>query len=467
MQNQNHNILDTDQIGRLLIKLSIPMLFGTLVQVSYSIVDAIFIGHCVGTMALAALSVVFPLQMMAMGVGNMVAVGGASLISRLIGGTDKTGAERALGNGIATGILLAILLTAIVLPNVDFWIKLIGASDKVLPLAKDYLTIIMSGVVFNVLSSILMIYIRAEGNARVSMTMMILGSGLNIILDAIFIIQLNMGVSGAALATVLSQIAAMIYALSYYITGSSYIRLRIRNFMPDIKILRLIFAIGVSQFVQMVTTSIAAMFIIKMAATYGGDLALSSFGIIQRILNFAMMPGMIIAQGMQPILGFNYGAKRYHHVLKTLTLAAISATALSTVLFLVLYLLPGPIIRVFTNDKQLIDECVHVMKLVFLALPVLGFFNVGQQVFPSIGKAVESFIIAITRPVVFMLPSVLILPRFLALDGVWTSFPTSDGLTFLLVVVLIIPLIRKLQKATATEKTEKPNLTRDTPPVGH
>jgi putative MATE family efflux protein len=467
MQNQNHNILDTDQIGRLLIKLSIPMLFGTLVQVSYSIVDAIFIGHCVGTMALAALSVVFPLQMMAMGVGNMVAVGGASLISRLIGGTDKTGAERALGNGIATGILLAILLTAIVLPNVDFWIKLIGASDKVLPLAKDYLTIIMSGVVFNVLSSILMIYIRAEGNARVSMTMMILGSGLNIILDAIFIIPLKMGISGAALATVISQIAAMIYALSYYITGSSYIRLRIRNFMPDFKILRLIFAIGVAQFVQMITTSIAAMLIIKMAATYGGDLALSSFGIIQRILNFAMMPGMIIAQGMQPILGFNYGAKRYHHVLKTLTLAAISATALSTVLFLVLYLLPGPIIRVFTNDKQLIDECVHVMKLVFLALPVLGFFNVGQQVFPSIGKAVESFIIAITRPVVFMLPSVLILPRFLALDGVWLSFPTSDGLTFLLVVVLIIPLIRKLQKATATEKTEKPNLTRDGPPVGH
>ena len=467
MQNRNHNILDTDQIGRLLIKLSIPMLFGTLVQVSYSIVDTIFIGHYVGTMALAALSVVFPLQMMAMGVGNMVAVGGASLISRLIGGTDKTGAERALGNGIATGILLAILLTAIVLPNVDFWIKLIGASDKVLPLAKDYLTIIMSGAVFNVLSSILMIYIRAEGNARVSMTMMILGSGLNIILDAIFIISLNMGVSGAALATVLSQIAAMIYALSYYITGSSYIRLRIRNFMPDIKILRQIFAIGVAQFVQMVTTSIAAMFIIKMAATYGGDLALSSFGIIQRILNFAMMPGMIIGQGMQPILGFNYGARRYHHVLKTLTLAIISATALSTVLFLVLYLLPGPIIRVFTNDKQLIDECVHVTKLVFLALPVLGFFNVGQQVFLSIGKAVESFIVAITRPVVFMLPSVLILPRFLALDGVWTSFPTSDGLTFLLVVVLIIPLIRKLQKAATAEKTEKPDLGRDTPSIGH
>jgi putative MATE family efflux protein len=455
MQNQGHNVLDTDQIGQLLIKLSVPMLFGTLVQVSYNIVDTIFIGHYVGTMALAALSVVFPLQMMAMGVSNMVAVGGASLISRLMGGGDKTGAERTLGNGTVIGILLAILLTAIVLPNVDFWIKLIGASDKVFPLAKDYLTIIMSGAVFSVLSSVLMIYIRAEGNARVSMTTMILGSGLNIILDAIFIIPLHMGVSGAALATVISQIVATIYALSYYITGSSYIRLRIRNFLPDFKILRLIFAIGVAQFAQAITTSVAAMFIIKGAATYGGDLALSSFGIIQRILNFAMMPGMVIAQGMQPILGFNYGAKRYSHVLKTFTLAAIAATILSILLFLVFYLLPGPIIRVFTNDKQLIDECVHVMRLAFLALPVLGFFNIGQQVFPSIGKAVESFIVALTRPLVFMLPSVIILPRFLDLDGVWLSFPTSDGLTFLLVVVLIIPLIRKFQKAAVTEKQGK------------
>ncbi len=467
MQNPSHNILDTDQIGRLLIKLSLPMLFGTLVQVLYSIVDTIFIGHYVGTMALAALSVVFPLQMMTMGVGNMVAVGGASLISRLIGGGEQTRAERTLGNGTAIGIMLAILLTAIILPNVDFWIKLIGASDKVLPLAKDYLTILMSGAVFNVLSSVLMIYIRAEGNARVSMTTMIVGFGLNIILDAVFIIPLKMGVSGAALATVISQIVATIYALSYYVTGSSYIKLRIRNFLPDFNILKLIFAIGVAQFAQAIMTSIAAMFIIKMAATYGGDLALSSFGIIQRILNFAMMPGMVISQGMQPILGFNYGAKRYHHVLKTFTLAAIAATILSILLFLLLHLLPGQIIRIFTNDTQLIDECIHVTRLAFLALPVLGFFAVGQQVFPSIGKAVESFIIAIMRPAIFMLPSVIILPRFLSLDGVWLSFPTSDGLTFLLVAVLIIPLIRKFQKAAAMEKTEALKSTRDATPVGH
>jgi len=443
-------VLDTDKIGGLLMKLTIPMLFGTLVQVIYAIVDTIFIGRYVGTTALAALSVVFPLQMMAMGVGNMVAVGGASLISRLIGGSDRAGVERTLGNGISVGILLAILLTIIVLPNIDFWIKLIGASDNVLPLAKDYLFIIMSGTVFSVLSSILMVFIRAEGNARVSMTTMILGSGLNIIFDAIFILGLKMGISGAALATVISQIIATIYAFTYYTTGSSYIRLRVRNFIPDFKILRLIFAIGVAQFTQMIATSIAAMIIIKMAATHGGDLALSCFGIIQRVLNFAMMPGMVIAQGMQPIVGFNYGAKRFHHVLKTITLATISATVFSAVLFLVLYLVPGPIIRIFTNDKQLIDEAIHVMRLVFLALPLLGIFNVGQQVFLAIGKVLESFIVAILRPAVFMIPSVLILTHFFAVDGVWLSFPTSDGLTCVLVVILLIPLIRRFRKAAAT-----------------
>jgi MATE family, multidrug efflux pump len=449
MQTPNQNVLDTDQIGRLLVKLSLPMLFGNLVQVLYNIVDTIFIGHYVGTTALAALSVVFPLQMMAMGVGNMVSVGGASLISRLIGRNDRVGSERALGNGISVGIFLALLLTAIVLPNINFWVKLIGASDKVLPLAREYLVIIMSGTVFTVLSSVFMMYIRAEGNARISMMTMIIASGLNIVLDAVFIIPLKMGIGGAALATVISQLAATVYALSYYFTGRSYLKLRIADFKPDFKILKLIFAIGVAQFTQMIATSIAAFIIVKMAAFHGGDLALSAFGIIQRLLTFAMMPGMVISQGMQPIVGFNYGGDRFHHVLKTITLAVIWSTAFSVSIFLVLYLLPGPIIRIFTSDTQLIDEGIHVVHIVFLALPVLGIFNVGQQVFLSTGKALESFIVAILRPAAFMIPGVLIFTRFLGVDGVWTSFPTSDGLTCVLVVILIIPLIKKFRKAAA------------------
>jgi Na+-driven multidrug efflux pump len=262
-----------------------------------------------------------------------------------------------------------------------------------------------------------------------------------------------MGMKGAALATVISQMAATIYALSYYVTGSSYLRLHIGNFVPDFKILKSIFAIGVAQFAQTIATSFAAMFLIKMAATYGGDLALASFGIIQRILYFAMMPGMVIGQGMQPVLGFNYGAKRYNFALRTILLATITASSLSIAAFLVLYFFPGPIIKVFTSDKQLIEACTHVTRIVFVALPLLGFFNVGQLTFPSIGKAVQSFIVAIARPAVFLLPSVIILPHFWQLDGVWISFPVSDTLTFLLAAALLIPLIRQLRKAASIPNT--------------
>jgi putative MATE family efflux protein len=456
MQNRNQLALESDRIGRLMIKLTVPLFFGMLVQMIYNVVDTIFIGHYVGSLGLAALSVVFPLQMLAMGIGQMVGVGGASLVSRLLGRNDKSGAERALGNGIAAGVLLSVLMTIIVLPSVNFWIRLIGASDNVMPFARDYLMIIMSGTIFNVLSNALIFYVRSEGNARVAMTTMILAAGLNIVLDAVFIIPLHMGMKGVALATVVSMGIATAYALSYYLTKSSYLKLHFRNFAPQLKILKQIFAIGIAQFSQTISTSLAAMFIIKMAATYGGDLALSSFGIIQRILYFAMMPGMVIGQGMQPVLGFNYGARRYNLALRAITLAAIAATSISILAFLVVYFFPEPLVKVFTSDKVLIQECTYVTRRVFLAMPLIGFYSIGSQVFPSIGRAVESFIIAITRPAVFLLPLALILPRFLALDGVWLSFPGSDALTFLLVAALLIPLLKHFKKAAATAATEAP-----------
>jgi putative MATE family efflux protein len=449
MLKQNRNVLDTDKIGRLLLKLTIPMFLGAFVQTIYTVVDTIFIGHYVGREGIATLSVVFPLQMLTMGVGMMIGIGGASLISRLIGANDRHRAEHTLGNGLAAGVFLSILLTAIVLPNVNFWIRLIGASDTLLPYAHDYLIVLISGAVFTVLMNAFMIYIRSEGNARVSMIVMMIGYGLNIILDAAFIIGLNMGVRGAALATVISQAIATIYALSYYTTGSGYLSFRTLNLKPDFKILKSIFAIGMGQFGQTIAMSLSAMFIIKMAATYGGDLALSSFGIIQRILYFAVTLGMTIGQGMQPVLGFNYGAKRYHLAIRAIVLASIAATVLSIITFLALYLAPEPIVRIFTSDEQLVTECVHVVKTVFFALPLVGFFNVGQMVFPSVGKALETVIIALARPAVFMIPLVITLPRFFQLDGVWLSFPGSDALSFLLVTAMLVPLIRRLRKSAS------------------
>jgi putative MATE family efflux protein len=458
MQTQNHNVLDTDKIGRLLFKLTLPMFFGMLVQNIYNVVDTIFIGHYVGSDGIAALSIVFPIQMLTMGVGNMVGIGGGSLVSRLIGGSDHRRAERALGNSIVFSIAFSLILTLAVLPGVTYWLRLIGASDNILPLARDYLIISFSGTIFNITNSVLLMLVRAEGNTRVAMISLILQSILSIALDTVFIIWLGMGVKGAALAMVISQAVSLVYVLSYYLTGNSYLKIHWRNFIPDMKIIKDIFAIGVTQFAQTVAMTISAMIFIKMAISYGGDIALGAFGIIQRIMMFSSIPGMVLGQAMQPILGFNYGAKRYKLALKVIYLAAIVTVGFSIFAYILLYSVPEPIIRIFTSDTRLITETVAAVKFIFIVLPLFSLFNVGQLIFPSIGKVVESFIIAISRPALFLAPLTLILPRIWGMNGVWLAFPGSDTLGLLLVVALFIPLMRKFRRAPVESAA---------PPVGH
>ncbi len=451
---QNHNVLDTEHIGKLLVKLTMPIFFGMLVQNIYNIVDTIFIGRYVGSDGIAALSVAFPLQMLMMGVGNMVGIGGGSLISRLIGGSDHRRAERALGNSICFSLIVSLLLMLIILPSLNFWLTLVGTSEQIMPFAKDYLVIIFGGTVFNIASSVLMMLVRSEGNARVNMISLIIQSVLNILFDAVFIIWLGMGMKGAALAMVISQLASMIYILSYYYTGGSFLKVHWRNFIPDTKILKDIFVIGATQFVQAVAMTISALFMIKMISSYGGDIALSAFGIIQRIMLFSTIPGMVLGQAMQPILGFNYGAKRYNEALKTISLASITATVFGLMLFVVVFIIPEPIISIFTNDANLIAETAFAARRVFLVLPLFTYFNVGQLVFPSIGKAIESFVIALSRPLLFLTPLLLILPRFWQMNGVWLAFPGGDFLSFLLVIALLIPLFIKFKKAAKKTASE-------------
>jgi putative MATE family efflux protein len=393
--------------------------------------------------------------MLCMGIGMMVGLGGTSLISRYLGSGDIPRAERTLGNGITCSIILSLLLTAIILPNVNFWLRLIGASEQVLPFAREYLIIIFSGTVFNVAGMALLSFTRAEGNARVGMIANMIGAVLNIILDSILIILLHMGVKGAALGTVIAQIATLIYLASYYFTGSSYLKVRTSNFPLDFKILKSMFSIGISSFVQSIASSLSAMFLIKMVITYGGDIALSAFGILQRVMMFATMPAMVTGQGVQPILGFNYGARRYSLALKALTIASIASTALSLLGFIVLYFIPEPIIKIFSTDPQLVAMGTFAAKLVFLSMPLMGFVMIGTTSFQSIGKAVQAFILAIVRPVVFLIPAVMILPRFLQLKGVFLSFPASDVLTFILTIILLTPVIKEFRKAAAMEKQGK------------
>jgi putative MATE family efflux protein len=446
INQRNQSVLDDDRIGRLLFKLSLPTFLGFFVMTLYNVVDTIFIGHYVGPLGIAGLSIVFPLQMISIGIGEMTGMGGASLISRSIGAGDKPKAEQTLGNALTANIVLSVVLMVACLAMPDFWLRLMGSSETILPYAHDYMTIIVIGMLFMTFSMAMNNLIRAEGNARVPMVGMIIGAVANIILDAIFIIPMGMGVQGAALATVIAQMVSVAYFMRYYFGGSSFLKIHLRNLAIKWQILKEILAIGVASFSRMVATSISAIFVNRMLILYGGDLAISAFGIIHRIMMFAIMPGIVIGGGMQPILGFNYGAKRYDRAIRAILIAMGAAFACGLFVFGVVYFAPEPVIRIFTNDAELVALSVYAARRIFLALAIIGIMMVGSLVFQSIGKAVQSFVTSTARTIFFLIPLVLILPGHMGLDGVWWSFPISDGLTLLLTIILLIPQIRELSK---------------------
>jgi putative MATE family efflux protein len=453
MDNQNQNILDDDRIGRLLIKLSLPAFFGLFVITLYNIVDTIFIGHYVGPLGIAGLSIVFPVQMLAMGIGHMTGMGGASLISRLIGANNIPRAEHALGNATTLTVVLSAIIMIAGLANVDFWLRLMGASETILPYARDYMTYILIGMFFQTFAMALGTLIRAEGNARVPMTGMILGAVLNIILDAIFIILLDMGVKGAALATIIAQLITVIYFAIYYLSGSSFLKFHSRNLIAEWSILRAILTIGIAAFAMTVANSISAIFVNRMLVAYGGDIAVSAFGIVHRMLMFALMPGIVIGSGMQPILGFNYGAKRYDRALRVVEIAIAAATACCVVVFLVLHFAPEPFVRIFTNDSELISLSSYATKRILFAMYLVGFVMVGSMVFLSIGKAVQSFVTAVSRPALFLIPLIFILPYYWQLDGIWWAFPITDALTFILTLILLIPQVVMFRRMRVSAKS--------------
>jgi len=411
----------------------------------YNVVDTIFVGHYIGPLGIAGLSIVFPLQMLSVGIGEMTGMGGASLISRSIGAGDKPKAEKALGNALTTNIVLSVALMVACLAMPDFWLRIMGSSETILPYARDYMTIIIIGMLFMTFSMALNNLIRSEGNARIPMIGMIIGAVLNIILDAIFIIPLGMGIQGAALATVLAQMVSVAFFMRYYFSGKSFLKIYIRNMTIQWNILKEILAIGIASFSRMVAVSFSAIFVNRMLILYGGDLAIAAFGIIHRIMMFAIMPGIVIGGGLQPILGFNYGAKRYDRAIRAMLIAIGAAFACGLFVFGVVYFAPEPLIRIFTNDAELVTLSVYAAKRIFLGLYLIGFIMVGSLVFQSIGKAVQSFVTAIARPILFLIPLVFTLPPVLGLDGVWWAFPISDGLTFLLILLLLIPQIRELR----------------------
>jgi putative MATE family efflux protein len=444
--------LDTDRIGWLLVKLATPAFLGMFVQAMNNVINTIFVGRYVSSDAIGGLGIVFPLQMFAMGMGMIVGIGGLSVVSRSLGAGDTARAERALGNSFTLGLALSIFVMIILLPFTKFWLSLLGAKDEIFVYANTYLTIIVSSTIINTLGITLLSLIRAEGNTRIPMVAMMMGAVICVFLTALFVITMKWGVAGSAWATVISQAASTIFLFTYYIRGKGYLKIYIKNLKPDFPILRSMMAVGSSSFIQAVSSSISGVIMLRNISLYGGTLALDGFGITQRLLMFVTMPATVIGQGLQPILGFNYGSRRFRLGLRGIYLAYASSTILSLIVFALAYLFPGQIVRIFRNDPELVQMGIYLIRRVFLAVPLMGIVMVSQMIFQAIGNAGRSFVASFSRPVIFMIPLVLILSHFWKFDGTLFAYPTADVLTFIFVSLLMIPVIlefRKLAKAEA------------------
>ena len=458
--------LGTEDIGRLLYRMSIPAVIVILVHAMYNFTDAIFIGQGVGFKAIAGITVVFPMQMIIFAIGITFGIGGASLISRALGAKDKKKAAMTLGNTVALGFATSLTLTIIGILFKSQILKLFGAgSPDVLKYAREYFEIIILGIPFLSFAIITNNAARAEGNAKVAMLTMIIGGLFNIALDPLFIFVFKMGVRGAAIATIISQFTSALFLYFYFQSGKSEIHFHFSYFRLKFKILRETMSIGVSSFARQVAGALLMIVmnhsltlygsqISNSTSTTGGEIAISIFGIIFRALTFIMMPCFGIAQGFQPIAGYNYGAKKYDRVKSSFHKAWIGATIFSFTGFLLFVIFPETLIKIFistgelTKHPQMLSVGAGAVQTLGIMLPFLGFQIIGATLFQSLGKAYQAFLLSTSRQFFFLIPLILILPKTMGIKGIWISFPIANGLSVILTAFVVFFEMKKLRQAT-------------------
>lgn len=429
---QQSEQLGTEQIPKLLYKLSLPAIVGLLVMAFYNIVDAIYVGWGVGTLGVAALTIAFPVQMLVTALGGAIGIGGASAISRRLGAGETDRADQIFGNIIAILVVVSVLGVILGMVFLTPMLYLFGSSDTILPYASEYVGVILYGIVFFATLFTLNNVVRAEGNAKIAMFTMILSAGLNIALTPVFIFVLDMGIRGAAYATVLSQGVAVVYLVFYFASGKSTLSFKVANLTPRLSIIEEILAIGTSAFARQASLSIMLIVANNMLSIHGGDLGVAVFGIINRVMMLSIMPCLGIVQGMLPIVGFNYGARQHHRVSETILLSIKVATLIVCVTFLAIMIFPQLIMSIFTDDTEVIAMGQGALRIVFMLVLTAGIQVVSGAVFQAIGQARAAFILSVARHGLFLLPLLLLLPFFFQLTGVWLAFPLADLMAFLL-----------------------------------
>lgn len=449
---QNEQLLN-EPVGVLLFKYSLPAIVGMMVNALYNVVDRIYIGK-LGPLHMTGVGLSMPLIILLMGFGMLVGIGAGARVSLRLGQNNKEQAERILGNAVTLLILIMGALSVLGLIFKLPLLRLFGASDVTIEFANQYLTVILIGAIFQGVGFGLNSIVRSEGNPKIAMYTVLIGAIANIILDPIFIFVFDMGIRGAAIATVISQLLTATWVVIHFTSSKSKLKLKVKNLALDFKTVLSILSIGMSPFSMQVASSIVIILANNELRAYGGDIAISAMTVINSIAIFFLMPIFGINHGSQPIIGFNYGAKAFDRVKKTLLLATIAGTTLSTLGFVLTQFWTTELIHLFNNDLELVKVASKGMKIFLIMLPVIGFQIISANYFQAVGKAPKAMFLSLLRQVLVLIPLLFILPKFFGLTGVWIASPIADLTASIVTAIFLFNELNHLEDSHMSMQTE-------------
>ena len=440
--------LGEEKIYKLLLEFSIPAIVGMIVNTLYNIVDRMYIGHIkgIGNLALSGVGVAMPIVKVVSAFSMMVGIGTSYKISIKLGENDKEGAENHLGNAVTLLLFLSFLSSVVGLVFIDPILNIFGASKNTIGFARDYIEIIFIGTVFNMLSFGLNHSIRSDGSPKTAMFSMLIGAIANIILDPIFIFVLDMGVRGAAIATIIARSISTIWILYYFTKGKSILKIKKSNMKLKKEVVISIITIGMVPFCIQIAQGFVQLISNNALKTYGGDNAIAAMAIISSISMIFMMPVFGINQGSQPIIGFNYGAKNYERVKETVKYGVIVATIILMLGFLIIQLMPKVLISMFNDNSELINTTIKGIRIYLMMMPLVGFQVIISNLFQAIGKVKIAMVLSLLRQVIILIPCMIIVPKFKGITGVWLSGAISDGLSAVITAIILVKTIKNMKK---------------------
>ncbi|MFP4065745.1 MAG: MATE family efflux transporter [Marinilabiliaceae bacterium] len=446
MQDQNLVELENHPIGSLMWRYFWPAFIGVMANSLYNIIDRIFIGQYVGAEALSGITAVFPVMVIMMAFGMLIGIGGSARLSLNLGRKDYDRARLVVGNVVVLVVIVSGFVTALGFVIKDPMLRIFGATDTTIGYANDYLNFILWGVILHEFGFSLNALIRAEGNARIAMYSMLISAGINIPLDALFIVHLDMGVQGAALATIISMGCLSLWVLLHFRSKRSVVRLRWRYLGLNPAIVWSIVSIGLSPFAMQIASSGVQALLNKSLIQYGSDLAVGAMGIVMSVAVIIIMSIVALNMASQPIIGYNYGAAIYSRVRTTLRYGLLLASGFALLAWIVIQFIPAPIVELFVGGNgDIFQYGVEGLRTYLFALPIIGFQIVMGSYFQSVGKAGKAIFLTLLRQLLVFIPMLLILPRFWGLTGVWMAAPVSDLASGVVCAILLIMEWRQLK----------------------